>query len=166
MDLSPLNKFIDRVYKMKAAIPRLSVELVLMIQKTLEHYIKETPGYENVSVSIISIDNNNERLTAIVDVNQPGLWFTEFGTGREGIGTAMWEYFPTVGLTFFSRGEMQHTKGWEYAYHPQTKKDFGWYYRGQFYTGEPARNGVTRAVLRIKYEGLSDMLAEWARMKL
>ncbi len=164
MDLTPLNRFTKRVTELKARVPYAADTVLRVVSETLQFLVNET--YDDATITVISQDRQNNVLTAILDVHAPDLWFREFGTGYVGQSSAVhWEYLPTVDLFFFSRGKMQHTKGWEYAYHPETKNKGFWTYRGQKYYGQIAESGVINAVVRIQYSGIPN-LAEWLRMYL
>lgn len=170
MDLTPLTRFIKKVEELKSEkLERAVIEASRGIVITLQGYIQET--YEDATVTLIGVNEKSNHIICLVDIHAKDLWFKEFGTGFVGMTFPSWEYMPAVDLTFFSRGSVQHTSGWEYAYHPQTKKDFGWWYldpetgRPTFTQGQPAEYGVTKAILRIKYSGIPN-LAEWVKMYL
>lgn len=167
IDLAPLRRFNQRIEKYASQTDYICAMIITVVRRTLEQYIQQTKGYSTTTVSLIPVSNTSNSVTAILDIHDEGLWFKEFGTGFVGeMSMAMQDYFPSdIQLTFFSRGELQHTQGWEYAYHPQTKKDGYWTYMGVKYEGQPAQNGVTLAIVRIKYSGIP-RLAEWLRQEL
>ena len=153
MDLSGLTRFQKRVEKINNNLQRLDLSALRMMMLTVQRYVRET--YPNATVSLLSGNRTANTASAILDIHDYNLWFKEFGTGFEGMGTfPNWEYYPTETLTFYSRGAMQTTQGWVYAYHPDTRKQFGWYYNGHFTTGQPAQAGVTNAIVTIKYRGI------------
>lgn len=163
MDLTPFYRFQKRVIEFRARLPYAADTVMRAARDHIQYLVRQTEGYEGAMVTIISQDRANNILTAVLDIRDSELWFKEFGTGYVGQSSAVhWEYLPTVDLSFFSRGEMQHTHGWEYAYHPDTKAKGYWTYRGQNYYGEPALNGVSNAIIRIQYEGIPN-LATWLR---
>ena len=161
MDLTPFNRFKKRVIELKARTPYAADTVIRGVRETLQFLVNET--YPDATIAVISQDRQSNVLTAILNVHAQELWFREFGTGDIGARSGVnWQYIPTVDLSFFSRGAQQHTKGWVYSYHPQTRKDGYWVYRGVKNYGQPAENGVTSAILRIQYEGIPN-LATWLR---
>ena len=136
---------------------------------TLNAWIQET--YPDAVISVLSIDRQAGLITAVLDIHAEDLWFREFGTGFVGASTYEWAYHPENTLTFYSRGDMQSTQGWEHAYHPETKRMGGWWYldpttgKRTFTEGQPALNGVGRAILRLRFNGIPG-LAEFIRMNL
>ncbi|MBO4733085.1 MAG: hypothetical protein J5662_01280 [Clostridia bacterium] len=161
MDLTPLYRFTRRVTELKARVPYAADTVLRGVREHLQYLVQQT--YGDAVITVISQDRANNVLTAVLDIHAQDLWYREFGTGYVGQSSAVhWEYLPTVDLSFFSRGEMQHTHGWEYAYHPDTKAKGYWVYRGQIHYGEPALNGVSNAIIRIQYEGIPN-LATWLR---
>ena len=167
IDLAPLNRFNQKVNKYASQLDYICAMLITVVRRTLEEYIQQTDGYSTATVSLIPVSNTSNSVTAILDVRDEGLWFKEFGTGYVGaMSMAMQDYFPSnVELTFTSYGKQQHTSGWEYAYNPITQKQGYWTYYGVKYEGQPAGNGVTLAIVRIKFSGIP-RLAEWLRQEL
>lgn len=170
MDLSPLNRFIGRVEKLqKDKVERAAIEMSRAVSLTISFYVKEY--FPDASVTVFSVNQETNTISCIININAEDLWFREYGTGYKGMANSAWEYMPTVDLSFFSRGQTQHTKGWEYAYHPKTKEEGGWWFldpntgKYTFTEGEYGKHGVTNTILRIKYHGLPE-LAEFVRMYL
>lgn len=153
MDITPINRVLQRVQRYSGIAQNIPAVIAKYVQATLEQYVQET--YPDAIVNIIPVSNSNGVLTSILDIRDKELWFKEFGTGYVGaMSNIPWDYYPTVPLTFFSRGEMRHTQGWEYAYHPNTKRYGYWTYMGIRHYGQPAKAGATRAIIRIKYSGI------------
>lgn len=170
IDLTPLTRFQKRVEAYRGRrLDEAVIQSIRAVAMILTDYVKET--YPDAIVTPLLIDRQSGMITAILDVRAEDLWFREFGTGFVGAATYDWSYHPENELTFFSRGEMQSTHGWEHAYHPETKRMGGWWYidpttgRRTFTEGQPAENGVARALLRIKFGGIPQ-LAEFIRMNL
>lgn len=170
MDLSPLNRFTERVNKLRAGtLETVAIRATRAVALTIRDYVREI--YDDANVSLIGANSQNGTVTAILAITAQDLWFREFGTGFVGAASPSWEYQPTMELTFFSRGGIQHTSGWEYAYHPLTKKMLGWWYTDEtgksvFTAGQPAEHGVTSAIIRVKsygVPGLADFIREYLR---
>lgn len=172
MDLSPLTRFQKRIDDLKDKQLKLAaVRTARGVAMVIEEYVRET--YPDATVTFISIDEKAETLALLIDIHAENLWFREFGTGYVGASSPgeSWEYRPTIELSFFSRGQMQHTSGWEYAYHPETQRLGGWWYRDPetgrktFTEGQVAESGVSKAIIRVKYHGIPS-LAEYVRMNM
>ncbi len=170
MDLSPLKRFTKRVENLRSEkLERAVIEASRGFALTLQDYVRET--YDDATVTLIGVNEKTSTITCLFDIHADDLWFREFGTGYVGLGSIHWEYTPSTELTFFSRGEMQHTSGWQYAYHPKTRELGGWWYldpetgKPTFSQGQVAENGVQKAIARIKYSGIPN-LAEWMRLYL
>ena len=170
IDLTPLMRFKFQVERyQKRLVNEAAVQVVRAVSLILTDYVQET--YPDAIVTPLSIDKQAGTVTAIIDVHATDLWFREFGTGFVGAATYDWSYHPETTLSFYSRGGPQSTVGWEHAYHPETKRMGGWWYidpttgRYTFTEGQPAENGVSRALLRIRFGGIPQ-LAEYISMNL
>lgn len=161
MDLKPLDKFIERINKISTNMQNLDLSTLRMLMLSVQDEVRKT--YPMATVTLVDGTRTKHTAKAIISVNDKDLWFKEFGTGAQGRTSFYnWQYTPTQTLTFFSRGQMQSTSGWEYEYHPETKKLGYWWYNGKPTDGQIAQMGVTNAIVTLKMRGLP-MIEVWMR---
>ena len=170
IDTLPLQRFKRRVETyQKRWLNEAQIQVLRALSLQLTALVRET--YPKAIVTVLSTDREAGTAKAIIDIRDEDLWYKEFGTGYKGMGTYEWSYYPTMELTFFSRGATQHTSGWEYAYHPETQRLGGWWFtnpttgKSEFTKGQVSQGGVGRALVTIKTQGIPN-LAEFVRTNM
>lgn len=140
---------------LQESLPYIERKILEYMFNDFKETVQET--YPLADVKIIAVNENNLSVTVEIEVTEAELWFKEFGTGYVGMTSLGQSYIyrPKQTLSFFSRGEWQTTQGWEYAYHPETKEKGYWVYYGEKFEGRPPKSGVTKAISRLQYLGVS-----------
>lgn len=127
-----LDRFLQRINKIEK-IWEKALDLMLDKGKTL---------LVEFGITLDKISTEKEGTHAYLSVTDEEIAFIEFGFGVEGSGTYEGE-LPNEPITFETSDGQHTTQGWVYYYDSKFKATVngvkGWYYNGEFVTGEPAK---------------------------